>query len=120
MKLLALAIAIGLWAYVNTQGILKRRVELPLEWVHVPSGFVLDPAARTQISAVLVGRRESMVGLDTKGLVAVADLRQRSAGVREFLISPQVQGLPRGVTADVSPVTVKLVPLLPAPTPSPP
>ena len=85
-KILALALAVVLWAKVN--GDRNPNIKTPVGFVNVaymllPSGLVLtDAPARIQVSAT--GPQSALRGLNVSQLKAVVDLSDAQPGTRDF------------------------------------
>ncbi len=110
LKILALLIALALWAYVGTRQIIDRRVSVAVELTDIPVGVTVDPRVRTSIPVVLTGRKESVLDLDGDDLTAVVSLKGTTADQSEALVRPQVRPLPRDVTANVQTLKIPLMP----------
>jgi hypothetical protein len=110
LKVLAVVIAFGLWAYVGSRQVLERRITLHIEYTEIPAGVTLGSNVRTSIPVVLVGRPESMVDLDPDELRAVVSLRGCQPAQKEMTVHPKIPDLPTGVRANVSDFQVPLVP----------
>ncbi len=108
LKVLAVFIAFALWAYVGSRQVLERKMTLHIEFTDIPAGVTLGSNVKTSISAILVGRKESLLDLDPDDLSALVSLKGCLAGQREMTVHPKIQGLPSGVTANVSDFMVPL------------
>jgi hypothetical protein len=117
LKILALLIALALWAYVGTRQIIDRRVSVAVELTDIPVGVTVDPRVRTSIPVVLTGRKESVLDLDGDDLTAVVSLKGTTSDQSEALVRPQVRPLPRDVTANVQTLKIPLMPAQPKPQP---
>jgi YbbR domain-containing protein len=114
LKILALVIAVALWAYVGSRQMLDRRITLHLELTDVPAGMTVDSDVRTSISVLFSGRKDTVLDLDPEELKAVLSLRDVRPGQQEVVLRPKVQPLPPGVTPNSIPdIKVHLVPLNP-------
>ncbi len=113
LKILALFIAIALWAYVGTRQIIDRRVTVSVELTDIPPGVTVDPRVRTSVPVVLTGRKESVLDLDGDDLTAVVSLKGTTPDESEVLVHPQVKPLPRDVAANVQPLKIPLIPAKP-------
>jgi hypothetical protein len=110
LKLLALFIALALWAYVGSRQVLERREKLPLELTDIPAGMKVDPSVKPDVSVVFRGRKDSVLEVDPADLKAVVSLTGYPIGKREMRIQPIVK-VPPGVSADAQSVTIRLLPL---------
>ena len=88
LKILALFIAIALWAYVGTRQIIDRRVTVSVELTDIPPGVTVDPRVRTSVPVVLTGRKESVLDLDGDDLTAVVSLKGTTPDESEVLVHP--------------------------------
>lgn len=109
LKVLAILIALALWAFVGSRQVLERRMNLRIEYTDIPANVSLAPNIKTAVQALLIGRKESVLDLSPEDLKAVVSLKSYQAGQREILVHPRVQPLPTGVTANVIDLTVPLV-----------
>lgn len=116
LKLLALLIAVCLWAYVGSQQVLNRRVEAHLQLTDIPDGMMVDSNVRTTIPVVLTGRKQSILDLDGNDLTAIVSLRHYEPGKSEVSVRPFIRPLPSGVSANTPEVIVHLIPV-PKPPP---
>ncbi len=109
LKLLAVLIAVGLWAYVGSRQVYMERRTLPLEYRDMPPGVTLDSGAKTSVAVVLTGRTENFKELDRDELKAVVSLKAYLLGQREMTVRPKVLPLPAGIKADLQDLMVPLV-----------
>ena len=110
-KVLALFLAFILWAYVGSRQVLERKLTLHLELGDMPAGMTLDSNVKTSIPVVLTGRKESILDVDPDDLKATVSLKSYVEGQKVLVVHPKVQPLPEGVTANLSDITLHLVPL---------
>jgi YbbR domain-containing protein len=112
LKILALLIALCLWAYVGSRQVLDTRVIVHLQLTDIPVGMTVDSNVKTAIPVVLTGRKESILDLDADDLSAIVSLRGYVPGKQDFAVHPVIKPLPPGVTANTPDVTVHLVPVV--------
>jgi YbbR domain-containing protein len=112
LKILALLIALCLWAYVGSRQVLDTRVIVHLQLTDIPVGMTVDSNVKTAIPVVLTGRKESILDLDADDLSAIVSLRGYIPGKQDFAVHPVIKPLPPGVTANTPDVTVHLVPVV--------
>lgn len=110
LKLLSLLIAFALWAYVGSRQVLEQRVTLHLEFADMPASMTLDPNVSTNISVVLIGRKDRVLDIDPQALHAVVSLKNAQPGQKEITVHPHIQPIPAGVNVNTPDVTVKLIP----------
>ena len=111
LKILALFLASMLWAYVGSRQVLEMKLTLHLELNDMPGGMTLDSNVKTSIPVILTGRKESILDVDKEELKAVVSLKGYLTGQKDLVVHPKVQPLPSGVTANLSDITLHLVPL---------
>jgi hypothetical protein len=111
LKMLAVLVAVGLWAYVGSRQIYMERRTIPVEFRDMPQGMTLDSGARTSVPVVLTGRTESFKELDRDDLKAVVSLKAYVSGQREMTVHPKVQPLPSGIKVELQDILVPLLPL---------
>jgi YbbR domain-containing protein len=117
LKVLAVFIAFLLWAYVDLKQVLDHKhLTLYVELTDIPAGMALDPAVKTSVSVMLIGK--NVKDLEADDLDATASLKGTTPGQEEIVVRPKIEQLPEGVTASVHDLKVHLVPLTP-PQPSP-
>jgi YbbR domain-containing protein len=110
LKVLAVFIALALWAYVGSRQVVDRKMTLHIEFTDIPTGVTLGSNVKTSIPVLLNGRKESVLDLDQDDLKALVSLKGYLSGQREMTVHPRIEGLPSGVTANVSDFTVPLAP----------
>jgi YbbR domain-containing protein len=110
LKLLALLIALCLWAYVGSREVLDRKVIVHLQLTDIPQGMTVDASVRTAIPVLLTGRKENILDIDGDDLSAIVSLRNYVPGKQDLPVHPVIRPLPLGVTASTPDLTIHLVP----------
>ncbi|HVZ79635.1 MAG TPA: hypothetical protein VHE12_02410 [bacterium] len=118
LKILAVLIAIVLWAYVGSRQVLERRLSLRIEYSEIPPRITLGSNVRTWVQVTLIGRKDSVLDINPEDLKATVSLKGYPVGQKEILVHPKVLNLPAGVIANVADFTVPLV-IQPEAKPSP-
>ncbi len=108
LKLLALGLAVALWAYVGSNQVLERKVDLKAVFTDLPTGALLTEEVKSNVSFILVGRRERILPLDPGTLKAIVSLKGVPVPVRDYPVRFTVKGLPKGVALDAAPVLISL------------
>jgi len=113
LKVLALLIALVLWAYVGSRQVIDTRATLHLELTDIPVGMTVDPTLRSSLLFTFTGRKESVLDLDRENLRAVMSLKDVKPSDKELFVHPaiRVEPLPKGISVTVLPVTVHLLPI---------
>jgi YbbR domain-containing protein len=98
-KLLALAIAVVLWAVVASEPELGTLVTVPLEYRNLPDDLEISSEPVSQIVLELRGPSGELRGVGDSGLhpAVILDMSGSQPGVHTFPISRQALKLPRGV-----------------------
>jgi hypothetical protein len=108
LKLTALTLAFILWAFVGTNQVLERKMDLKAVFTDVPTGAVLTEDVRNTVSVILVGRREKVLDLDPGNLKAQVSLKGLPVPVKDYPVKVVIQDLPKGVALDAAPVLISL------------
>jgi YbbR domain-containing protein len=112
LKVLAVFIAIALWAYVGSRQIMDQRYQISLELTDIPAGMKVDPdSVKPSISVIFHGKRDDVVGRDPTDFKVVVSLKGYSQGQKEMVVHPRLQPMPTGVIASVADLTIRLIPL---------
>lgn len=112
LKLLALLIAVCLWAYVGSREVLDRKVIVHLQLTDIPQGMTVDASVRTTIPVLLTGRKENILDIDGDDLSAIVSLKNYVPGKQDLPVHPIIKPLPLGVTASTPDLTIHLVPVV--------
>lgn len=110
LKVLSLAVAFLLWAYVSMGQVLERRENLSLEFTGIPAGMSLAPQVKAQVRAVYSGRRATIRRLNPEEMRAVVAIPKSARAGEDIVVEPVVRDLPKGVTVEIPNVVVRLVP----------
>lgn len=117
LKILALLIALCLWAYVGSQQFLQLSIRLPLEVEDIPPGMKVASDVKTSVSIVFSGRKDQIRNLDLEHeeLKAVMSLKGTAPSDKELLVYPsiKVEPRPKDVTVLAPNLPVHLVPIPP-------
>jgi hypothetical protein len=109
LKAISLAVAVLLWAYVGSGQVLERREGIRLEYVGVPPGTVLSSDVKAHVNVIFSGRRRVIRKINPDTLQAVVKIPARMKTDEDTMITPIIRGMPKGASADVPNVTVRLV-----------
>ena len=103
------ALILGLLIYFvpyQSREMTVRMIEVPVEYVNVPNGLVIDQASE-RLGVRLRGRRTRIDGLDERSLVARFDLSGARPGLREIPVNSKEINLPPGISVEsVTPRTL--------------
>lgn len=109
VKLLSLAIAVGLWVFVVGQEKSEILLRMPVEATNVPKGMTVIGDRATEVEVLVRGPRSLVRIAATQPRVKVLDLRGSRPGEQVFQVLPEDLKLPPGVqTVRISPATVRL------------
>jgi len=97
LKLLALAIAMGMWVIVMGQDRAEVTVEVPVEIAGIPPNLVLSGEVANKVSARIIGPASLVRRVATEAPVKRVDLSGMAAGEHVFQVVPQELKLPGGV-----------------------
>jgi YbbR domain-containing protein len=98
LKILALAIAIGLWWVLGRDPTVESIVTAPIEFRHAPGNLLMTSSSPFEIEVTVTGPERTVRTLKPSDISAVLDLTGVKPGEQTFdLGSRQVQ-VPRGVT----------------------
>ncbi len=109
LKLSSLLAALLLWAYVGTSQMIERRETVQLEFAGIPAGLSLGPGVRGQVTAVFSGRRDPIRLLNPEEVKAVVQFRPGVPVGSDFVVTPHLLNMPKGVTADVANLKLRLI-----------
>src|SRR5215813_7780599 len=116
LKLLSLAIAIGLWLVVTGHNQpVTAHLNVQLNFIRPPSLEISNDPPRT-VDVMLTGSRNKLDDLTTLDLVATVDISDQHAGERVLRLADKAQiPLPQGVKVDgfqPSAIPVRLEPII--------
>ena len=97
-KLLALGIAISLWAMYAPEP-LEIGYDVPIAYGHAPRDFAITGDTPTEVHMLLRGRAALMRRINPADLSFTVDLSHVSAGETQVPLTPEMAGVPYG--ADV-------------------
>jgi len=113
-KLLALGVAIGLWAYVNSEQNphARKTVTIPIEMRNLARGYVSEPSAR-EASVTVQGLKTVIDGVRKEDISAWVDLhglpKDKSVAQGVFQVRTRVSGVAADeVNTAVNPKTVRV------------
>lgn len=110
LKVTAVLIACVLWAYVDLKQVLdKKRLNVHLEITDMPAGMALDPATKTSISVLLIGK--DVKDLESDDIDATASLKGVPLGQQDVVVHPKIEELPSGVAASTHDLKIHLITL---------
>ena len=108
LKVTAVLIAFALWAYVDLKQVLdKKRLTVHLEITDMPPGVALDPATKTSISVLLIGK--DVKDLEADDIDATASLKGVSSEEQDVVVHPKIEELPSGVAASTHDLKIHLI-----------
>lgn len=109
LKLVSLAIAVGLWLAVAGQSVVERNVRVPLEYQNVPGGLEIVGDPPEAVDVRLRGSSGSLARVQQGGVVAALDLAGARPGTRILNMRAEEVRVPFGVeVVQVTPPTVSL------------
>jgi YbbR domain-containing protein len=122
MRLLSLAIAVGLWLFVNAgQHGSQQTFVVPLLYRGMPPGFVITNQHPDNVHVQVTGPRTLLSLIDPTRLAQRVDLSGVGIGQMQFRLNPEQFGVPRGtnvtsvtpsqLTLDVDRVVERAVPV---------
>lgn len=112
-KLVALAVALGLWMYVNSERspAARKTISATLNVQNPPVGFVVEPRLK-EVSVTVDGPKTVVDSIDKEDIAASVDVAgfttTRQMAEKDFKVSASVSGNHRDVSIDVSPAFVKV------------
>lgn len=96
-KLVALAFAIALWVWVQSEQVVQERVRVKLDW-RLPEGFVLVEAPLAQATVTVEGVQAATRGVRHNELTIHLDLTGAREGEANLdLADRPIEGIPAGV-----------------------
>lgn len=110
LKLLSVALAVGLWMVIAGEETVERGLRVPLELQQFPAGLELLGDVPATADVRVRGASGTLSRLSPGEIVAVLDLRGARPGERLFHLSPEQVRVPFGVEViQVTPPTVAVV-----------
>ncbi len=95
-KLLALAIALGLWAVAHGSAEVDRVFDIPVRFERVPEGLILTRVSAREVNVRVMGRRAVLRNLVPDEMAYVIDASGLGPGEAEFEVDMTRVELPRG------------------------
>ncbi len=106
LKLIAILLAIVLWAFVVTQELVHTDKTLPIEAVNAPSGLVATVIEPPKINVKFEGRQQAMDKAKLTQTRVVADLSGRVLGEHSVIL--EIRSVPPGIRARVERPVVRV------------
>jgi len=98
IKLLALAISIGLWWIVGRDPIVETVVTAPVEFRHAPANLVMTSDTDYEVQVAVSGPERIIRALRPADVSAILDLTDVKPGEHTFDLGSREVQVPRGVT----------------------
>ena len=108
LKLSSLVFAIVLWFFVILSGRTEISMNIPIEFINLPSGLEIMDSPRT-VSVVIEGQERLLRSLRPNDLSASIDLSESRAGKSFYTLTKENINLPKMLTVNsIDPETVSL------------
>jgi YbbR domain-containing protein len=98
LKLLALAIAIGLWWILGRDPTVDSIVTAPIEFRHTPGNLLMSSSSPFEVEVMVSGPERVVHDIKPSDISAVLDLAGVNPGERTFDLGARQIQVPRGVT----------------------
>jgi YbbR domain-containing protein len=98
LKLLALAVAIGLWWMVGRDPIVEAVVTAPVQFRHPPDNLLMSSDSPFEVQVSVSGPERAVRAVKSSEIDAVLDLAGVQAGERTFDLGARQVQVPRGLT----------------------
>jgi YbbR domain-containing protein len=109
LKLVSVALAIGLWMAVAGEETVERGLRVPLELQQFPADLEVQGEAPTLVDVRVRGASGALARVSAGDIVAVLDLHGAKSGRRLFQLTPEQVRAPFGVeVVQVAPATIAL------------
>lgn len=95
-KVLALVIALGLWAVAHGSAEVDRVFDIPVRFERIPEGLILTRISAHEINVRVMGRRAVLRNLAPDAMAYVVDASGLRPGEAEFEVDMTRVELPRG------------------------
>ena len=102
LKVLALAISIGLWWVVGRDPTVESIVTAPIEFHHAPENLVMTTDSPFEVHVAVSGPERTIRTMNQSEVNAIIDLAGVKPGERTFDLSPRQIHVPRGVKVEQS------------------
>ena len=100
LKVLALAISVGLWWVVGRDPTVESIVTAPIEFHHAPDNLVMSSDTDFEVRVTVNGPERAIRAMKPSEINAIIDLAGVKPGERTFDLSPRQIRAPRGVTVE--------------------
>jgi YbbR domain-containing protein len=109
LKLVSVALAMGLWMAVAGEETVERGLRVPLELQQFPAGLEVQGEAPTLVDVRVRGASGALARVSAADIVAVLDLHGAKSGRRLFQLTPDQVRAPFGIeVVQVAPATIAL------------
>jgi diadenylate cyclase len=100
LKVLALAISVGLWWVVSRDPMVESVVTAPIEFLHAPDSLLMTADSPFEVRVAVSGPERIIRKMDQSEINAVIDLAGVKPGERTFDLGPRQIRAPRGVKVE--------------------
>jgi len=100
LKILALAISVGLWLVVGRDPTVESIVTAPIEFHHAPDKLLMSSDSPFEVSVMVNGPERTIRAMKPSDINAIIDLAGVKPGERTFDLLPKQIQVPRGVTVE--------------------
>jgi diadenylate cyclase len=100
LKVLALAISVGLWWVVSRDPMVESVVTAPIEFLHAPDNLLMTADSPFEVRVAVSGPERIVHKMDQSEINAVIDLAGVKPGERTFDLGPKQIHAPRGVKVE--------------------
>ena len=100
LKVLALAISVGLWWVVSRDPMVESVVTAPIEFLHAPENLLMTADAPFEVRVAVSGPERIIRKMDQSEINATIDLAGVKPGERTFDLGPRQIRAPRGVKVE--------------------
>jgi|HubBroStandDraft_4_1064222.scaffolds.fasta_scaffold00615_5 YbbR domain-containing protein len=100
LKVLALAISVGLWWVVSRDPMVESVVTAPIEFLHAPDNLLMTADSPFEVKVAVSGPERIIRKMDQSEINATIDLSGVKPGERTFDLGPKQIHAPRGVKVE--------------------
>jgi diadenylate cyclase len=100
LKVLALAISVGLWWVVSRDPMVESVVTAPIEFLHAPENLLMTADSPFEVKVAVSGPERIIRKMDQSEINATIDLAGVKPGERTFDLGPRQIRAPRGVKVE--------------------
>jgi len=100
LKLLALAIAVGLWWLLGRDPTVESIVTAPIEFHHAPAHLLMTSSSPFEVEVMISGPERTVRDMKPSDISAVLDLAGVKPGEQTFDLGPRQIQVPRGVAVE--------------------